>query len=91
MIFFVDEKIDDYERFCRWFNNEAVPQLEALGGKVLVQGVNIEDEQNLRLVMELPDSETLEKLVADPELTAARVPAGMQVDTTVLTILKNFN
>tara|TARA_B100000676_G_scaffold261387_1_gene271722 strand:+ start:1046 stop:1180 length:135 start_codon:yes stop_codon:yes gene_type:complete len=34
---------------------------------------------------------TLEKLVADPELTAARVPAGMQVDTTVLTILKNLN
>ncbi len=32
---------------------------------------------------------TLEKLVADPELTAARVPAGMHVDTTVLTILKD--
>ena len=89
MIFFVDEKIDDYERFCRWFNNEAVPQFESLGGKVLVQGVNIEDEQNLRLVMELPDSETLEKLVADPEFTAARVSAGVHVDTTVLTILKD--
>ena len=34
---------------------------------------------------------TLAKLVADPEFTAARVPAGMQVDTTVLTILKNLN
>ena len=34
---------------------------------------------------------TLAKLVADPELTAARVPAGMQVDTTVLTILENLN
>ena len=43
MIFFVDEKIDDYEKFCKWFNNEAVPQIEALGGRVLVQGVNIED------------------------------------------------
>ena len=32
---------------------------------------------------------TLEKLVADPELTAARVSAGMYVDTTVLTILKD--
>jgi len=57
MIFFVDEKIDDYEKFCKWFNNEAVPQIEALGGRVLVQGVNIEDEHNLRLAMELPDSE----------------------------------
>ena len=89
MIFFVDEKIDDYERFCKWFNNEAVPQFESLGGKVLVQGVNIEDEQNLRLVMELPDSETLEKLVADPEFTAARVAAGVHVATPVLPILKD--
>ncbi len=31
---------------------------------------------------------TLEKLVADPEFTAARVSAGVHVDTTVLTILK---
>ena len=77
MIFFVDEKIEDYARFCEWFNTEAVSQLEALGGKVLVQGVNSEDEQNLRLVMELPDSETLERLVTDPEFTAARVSADL--------------
>jgi len=89
MFFFVDEKIDDYEKFCKWFNNEAVPQIEALGGRVLVQGVNIEDEHNLRLAMELPDSETLEKLVANPDFTAAREAAGVHVDTTVLTILKD--
>ena len=89
MIFFVDEKIEDYARFCEWFNTEAVSQLEALGGKVLVQGVNSEDEQNLRIVMELPDSETLERLVTDPEFTAARVSAGVHVDTTVLTVLKD--
>ena len=89
MIFFVDEKIEDYARFCEWFNTEAVSQLEALGGKVLVQGVNSEDEQNLWLVMALPDSETLERLVTDPEFTAARVSAGVHVDTTVLTVLKD--
>ena len=83
------KKIEDYARFCEWFNTEAVSQLEALGGKVLVQGVNSEDEQNLRLVMELPDSETLERLVTDPEFTAARVSAGVHVDTTVLTVLKD--
>jgi len=39
--------------------------------------------------MELPDSETLEKLVANPDFTAAREAAGVHVDTTVLTILKD--
>ena len=38
MIFFVDEKIEDYARFCQWFNTETVPQLETLVGKVWVRG-----------------------------------------------------
>ena len=38
--------------------------------------------------MALPDSETLEWLVADPEFTAARVSVGGPVDTAVLTALK---
>ena len=29
MIFFLQEDIDSYERFCGWFNAEAVPQIES--------------------------------------------------------------
>ena len=39
MIFLLQEEIDDYETFSTWFNGEAVPKIEAAGGRVLVQGV----------------------------------------------------
>ena len=44
MIFLLQEEIDDYEKFSQWFNNDAVPQIEAAGGRVLVQGVELENE-----------------------------------------------
>ena len=42
MIFLLQEEIDVYEKFCAWFNNEAVTKIEASGGRVLVQGVEKE-------------------------------------------------
>ena len=44
MIFLLQEEIDDYAKFSAWFNNEAVPKIEAAGGRVLVQGVEMENE-----------------------------------------------
>ena len=46
MIFLLQEEIDDYETFSTWFNGEAVPKIEAAGGRVLVQGVEAENEKD---------------------------------------------
>ena len=35
MFFLLEEEIDDFERFSEWFNAEAVPKIEAAGGRVL--------------------------------------------------------
>ena len=53
MIFLLQEEIDDYAKFSAWFNNEAVPKIEAAGGRVLVQGVEMENENMLHLVLSL--------------------------------------
>ena len=87
MIFFVEEDIDNYERFCGWFNAEAVPQIEAAGGSVLAQGVERDNPQRLHLVMQVPDQATLEGFLGSPEFTADRQNAGVKVDTTVFTFL----
>ncbi len=87
MIFFVEEEIENYERFCAWFNSEAVPQIEAAGGSVLVQGVERDNPRHLRLVMQLPDQATLEGFLGSPAFTAARQNAGVKVETSVLTFL----
>ena len=86
MIFFVEEEIENYERFLAWFEL-TVPQIEAVGGSVLVQGVERDNPQRLRLVMQVPDQATLEGLLGSPDFTAARRNAGVKVETTVITFL----
>ena len=87
MIFFVEEEIENYERFLAWFDSEAVPQIEAAGASVLVQGVERDNPQRFRLVMQVPDQATLEGLLGSPDFTAARRNAGVKVETTVITFL----
>ena len=87
MIFFVEEDIDNYQRFCDWFNVEAIPQIEAVGGSVLVQGVDRDNPQHLRLVMQMPDQATLDGFQGSPDFTTARQNAGVKVETTVITFL----
>ena len=70
MIFLLQEEIDDYAKFTAWFNNEAVPKIEAAGGRVLVQGVEMENENMLHLVMESPDQETVGAFMSDEQFTA---------------------
>ena len=86
MIFFVEEEIENYERFLAWFEL-TVPQIEAVGGSVLVQGVERDNPQRLRLVMQVPDQATLEGLLGSPDFTAARRNAGVKVETSVITFL----
>ncbi len=88
MIFLLQEDIDDYEQFSKWFNEESIPILEAAGGKCLVQGVYVDNENMLHLVMEAPSAETVGALMHDEAFTAARVGAGVHVDTTKVTFLK---
>ena len=76
MIFLLQEEIDDYEQFSKWFNGEAEPQIEAAGGKVLIQGVEADNENMLHLVMETPDPETVGAFMSDEAFTAARIAAG---------------
>ena len=52
MFFLLQEEIDDFTTFENWFTNEAIPQIEAVGGKCLVMGVDTENENMLHLVME---------------------------------------
>lgn len=86
MIFFLEEEIENYERFLAWFEL-TVPQIEAVGGSVLVQGVERDNPQRLRLVMQVPDQATLEGFLGSPDFTAARRNAGVKVETTVITFL----
>ena len=88
MNFLLTERIEDYDRFCAWFNSVAVPKIEAAGGKVILQGVQQDDEQQLHLVMSVEDPQTLEAFMADPGFTAERIAAGVDVETTQLTFLK---
>ena len=87
MILFVEEEIESYERFLAWADSEAVPQIEAAGGSVLVQGVERDNPQRLRLVMQVPDQATVEGFLGDPDFTAARRNAGVKVETSVFTFL----
>ena len=88
MIFLLQEEIDDYEMFIAWFISEAVQKIEASGGRVLVQGVEMENENMLHLVMETPDEETVAGFMSDEQFTADRVAAGVHVETTEVTFLK---
>ena len=88
MIFLLQEEIDDFGKFSEWFNSEAVPKIEAAGGKVLVQGVEEDNERMLHLVMESPDKETVGAFMSDEEFTADRIAAGVHVETTKVTFLK---
>ena len=68
---------------------KAVPKIEASGGRVLVQGVEMENENMLHLVMETPDEETVAGFMSDEQFTADRVAAGVHVETTEVTFLKD--
>ena len=89
MIFLLQEEIDNFERFSEWFKSEAVPKIEAAGGKVIVQGVEQENEKMLHLVMEAPDQETVGAFMTDEQFTADRIAAGVHVETTQVTFLKS--
>ena len=88
MNFLLTERIENYDRFNVWFDNEAVPKIEAAGGKVILKGVQLDDEQQLHLVMSVDNPETLEAFMADPGFTAERIAAGVDVETTQITLLK---
>mgnify|MGYP001569306089 FL=1 len=88
MIFLLQEEIDDFNTFKAWFTNEAIPQIEALGGKCLVMGVEVENENKLHLVMETPSVEVVQGFMGSEEFTEARKSAGVHVDTTQITFLK---
>tara|TARA_A100000164_G_scaffold131357_2_gene116463 strand:- start:2952 stop:3221 length:270 start_codon:yes stop_codon:yes gene_type:complete len=89
MIILLEEEIDDFEKFSAWFNTEAVPKIEATGGSVLVQGVELENDKMLHLVMETPDQETVAAFMTDEQFTADRIAAGVHVETTKVTFLSN--
>ena len=88
MIFLLQEEIDDFNTFKTWFTSEAIPQIEALGGKCLVMGVEVENENMLHLVMETPSVEVVQGFMGSEEFTEARKNAGVHVDTTQITFLK---
>ena len=87
MIFLLQEEIDDFDTFKNWFIGEAIPQIEALGGKCLVMGVDAENENVLHLVMETPSVEVVQGFMGSDEFTEARKNAGVHVDTTQITFL----
>ncbi len=89
MIILLEEEIDDFEKFSAWFNTEAVPKIEAAGGSVLVQGVELENDKMLHLVMETPNQETVAAFMTDEQFTADRIAAGVHVETTKVTFLSN--
>ena len=89
MIILLEEEIDDFEKFSAWFNTEAVPKIEAAGGSVLAQGVELENDKMLHLVMETPDQETVAAFMTDEQFTADRIAAGVHVETTKVTFLNN--
>lgn len=87
MIFLLQEEIDDFDTFKNWFTAEAIPQIEAVGGKCLVMGVDAENENVLHLVMETPSVEVVQGFMGSDEFTEARKNAGVHVDTTQITFL----
>jgi hypothetical protein len=52
-----------------------------------VQGVDRDNPQHLRLVMQMPDQATLDGFLGSPDFTTARQNAGVKVETTVITFL----
>jgi uncharacterized protein (DUF1330 family) len=89
MIFLLEEEIaEGFEVFKAWFETEAIPQIEAAGGACLVCGVDAENENILHLVMETPSMEVVEGFMGSEEFTKARQSAGVLVETTKITVLK---
>ena len=89
MIFLIQEEITDgLEVFKTWFENEAIPQIEAAGGGCLVCGVDAENENVLHLVMETPSMDVVEGFMASEDFTKARQSAGVLVETTQITVVK---
>ena len=89
MIFLLQEEITDgLEVFKAWFEAEAIPQIEDAGGRCLVCGVDAENENILHLVMEIPSMDIVEGMMASEDLTKARQSAGVLVETTQITVLK---
>ena len=89
MIFLIQEEITDgLEVFKTWFENEAIPQIEAAGGGCLVCGVDAENENVLHPVMETPSMDVVEGFMASEDFTKARQSAGVLVETTQITVLK---
>ena len=89
MIFLLQEEITDgFEVFKAWFEAEAIPQIEAAGGGCLVCGVDAENENILHLVMETPSMDVVEGFMAAEDFTKARQSAGVLVETTQITVLK---
>tara|TARA_Y100000590_G_scaffold322680_2_gene365445 strand:- start:6644 stop:6913 length:270 start_codon:yes stop_codon:yes gene_type:complete len=87
MIFLLEEEIDDFNTFKSWFTSEAIPQIEAVGGKCLVMGVDVENKNILHLVMDTPSVEVVQGFMGSDEFTEARKSAGVHVDTTKITFL----
>ena len=83
-----EESTDGLEVFKTWFENEAIPQIEAAGGGCLVCGVDAENENVLHLVMETPSMDVVEGFMASEDFTKARQSAGVLVETTQITVLK---
>ena len=87
MIFLLQEEIDDFDTFKTWFTGDAIPQIEAVGGKCLVMGVDAENANILHLVMETPSVEVVQGFMGSDEFTEARKSAGVHVETTQITFL----
>ena len=89
MIFLVQEEITDgLEVFKAWFEADAIPQIEAAGGSCLVWGVGAENENILHLVMETPSLDVVGEFMVSEDFTKARQSAGILVETTQITFLK---
>ena len=89
MIFLLQEEITDgLEAFKTWFEADAIPQIEAAGGSCLVCGVDADNENILHLVMETPSMDVVGEFMASEEFTKARQSAGVLVETTKITVLK---
>ena len=88
MIFLLQEEIDDYEKFSAWFNGEAV-QVKLLEVAFWSRELKWKNKNMLHLVMETPDEETVAGFMSDEQFTADRVAAGVHVETTEVTFLKD--
>jgi len=89
MIFLIEEEIaKGLDHFKAWFETEAIPQIEAAGGGCLVYGVDAEKENILHLVMETPSMDVVAEFMGSEDFTKARQNAGVLVETTKITVLK---